>query len=161
MVRRIAVLICLAALCGCGYRAGFAMREDIHRVAVPVFGNNTFYRNIEIDLTRAVVDELETVTPYRIVDRQEADAVLEGRISGYRVNVLQEDALERPRENQIVLTADVTLRDVRTDRVLKRTTVREAESFVPPAGEDEISSRPALFRRTARTIVERAFEEDC
>jgi hypothetical protein len=78
MARKTLIFIAILALSGCGYHSGYTARRDVHNVAVPVFGNDSFYRNIEIDLTREVVSAIEKKTPYRIVDSSAADVVLEG-----------------------------------------------------------------------------------
>ncbi len=160
MDRRVTLAVCLAVLSGCGYRAGLIVRSDIKRVAVPVFANNTFYRDIEIGLTRAVVDEMLKTTPYILAETPQADAVLEGIIISYRVPVLQESVTDEPVESQIALTVEATLVEARSDRVLKTALVREAEGFSPSLGEDEVSAREVLFRRIARVVIERVFEQD-
>jgi len=154
-----AAFLLLFVAAGCGYRAGFVVRDDIRAVSVPVFGNRTFYRNIEIDLTAAVVDEIEKTTPYRIAHAATADAVLEGEIVQYQTPLLVEDAADLPVESEIVMTAEATLRDTATGKVLARVLVRESDTFSPAAGEDELETRPGLLRRVARLVVERTFEE--
>ena len=154
-----ALAACAILAAGCGYRAGFVVREDIRTVAVPVFANRTFYRDIEIDVTRAVIDELEKTTPYRIVHSATADAVLEGAIVRYRTPVLVEDAADDPVESEVVIAVEVTLRETATGRILSTAFVQESETFSAAAGAYELSTRPLLFRRVARLVAERAFEE--
>ncbi len=151
------LVLCIAM--GCGYRAGFVARDDIRTVSVPVFANDTFYRHIETDLTGAVIDEIGKVTPYRIARSNAADAVLEGRIVQYRTALLVEDAADEVIESEILLSVEVTLRDGATGSILAQALIRESESFSPALGEEELAGRPALFRRVARLVVERTFEE--
>ncbi|MCD6404269.1 MAG: LptE family protein [Planctomycetes bacterium] len=145
---------------GCGYHAGYAARKDIGTVAVGVFGNRTFYRDIETDFTRAVISEIQKNTPYRIVASGEADAILEGEIVSYRKTMLQESADDEPMEVQVVLTVNATLRNRRNGAVLFKNSVREAEDYAPAAGENESGMWPRLSRRTAELLVERAFDAD-
>ena len=145
---------------GCGYRSGYAARKDIGTVAVGVFGNRTFYRDIDTDFTRAVISQIEKKTPYRIVTSSEADAILEGKIVSYRKTVLQENADDTPMELQVVLTVNATLRNRRNGKVLFKDTVREAENYAPAAGENESGMWPRLSRRTAELLVERVFDAD-
>ena len=159
MIRKAAIMALLALVTGCGYQAGYVARDDLKRVAVPVFANDTFYRGIEIELTRQVITRMEKETLYGIVDSSRADAVLEGRILAYRLAVLQENERNNPTEVQMVLSVEATLRDARTGAVLSKATVREGDSFSTPAGEDELSQRALLFRRAAGALVERAFEK--
>jgi len=152
------IALAMSAL-GCGYRTGYTVRSDVSVLAVPVFANDTFYRNVEIDLTSAVVAEIEKITPYRIGDSASADAVLQGRITSYRTPVLQEDAANAVTASQVVLAVKVVLVDA-SGRTLYSGSVREAESFSPAAGETELAARGRLLRRVARRIVETALEED-
>lgn len=154
-----ALVACAILAGGCGYRAGLVVREDIRTVAVPIFANRTFYRDIELDVTRAVIDEIEKTSPYRIAHSATADAVLEGEIVQYRTPVLVEDAADETVESEVVIVIEVTLRESATGKTLSRALVQESESFSPPAGEDELSARAILFRRVARLVAERAFEE--
>lgn len=50
-------------------------------VAVPIFENATFYRGVEFDLTEALIKEIETRTPYKVVDRGHADTIILGNIT--------------------------------------------------------------------------------
>jgi hypothetical protein len=172
MARKAAVLMALLLLGGCGYKAGFLVRDDVEKISVPVFANDTFYRNLEIDLTNAVVERIEKETPYKIADAADADAVLEGRITRYGVTVLQEKTdRQKPADNGInrittttdaeaVLTVEVTLKDTHSGKVLAKATIRDGESFSTFAGESELGSRALLFRRVAQEIVEKSLEKD-
>jgi hypothetical protein len=155
-----ALLVLSACLCGCGYSVGSLMRDDVASVSVEMFANDTFYRNIEVELTRAVVTRIEKETPYRIADSQRADAVMEGRILAYAAEVLQEDAQNRPTESEIAITAEVKLVNPRSGSTLYSGVIRDGESFSTFSGETEQSARVLLYRRMAQTIVEKAFERD-
>jgi hypothetical protein len=145
---------------GCGYRAGYTVRGDVQSIAVPIFANDTYYRNIEIGLTREVITAVEKRTPYRIVDSAAADVVLEGRISDYRTVVLQEDAHNEPTETELVLVVKVSLRRTSDGKTLYQGEVREGENFSPPIGETQEETRAFLFRRAAIRIVEAALDEE-
>src|SRR5204862_7751945 len=89
-------------LAGCGYQqAGnynqplkgsyqwhSLYREDVQTVAVPIFGNRDFRRGVEFSLSKAVVNQLEAHSPYKVVSREHADTVLEGEIAKVDVNTL-------------------------------------------------------------------------
>lgn len=157
----LAALVALAAgMAGCGYNAGYVARGDISRVAVPVFANDTFYREIEVDLTQQVVNQIEKRTPYTLSDSSSADAILEGRVKGYTKTVLAEDTKDNPIDLNVVLTVEVTLKDARTGAVIKTENIRVADDFVQSLGETETTARTTLFERAAYRIVERVFEHD-
>src|SRR5215471_5504302 len=50
-----------------GYTTRANYDTSIHTVRVPIFKNNTFYKGMEFDLTRAVVREIEAKTPFKVV----------------------------------------------------------------------------------------------
>ena len=63
-----------------GYHWGSLYREDIHTVAVPIFGSKDFHRGVEFQISDALVHQIEAFTPYKVVDRDKADTILEGEI---------------------------------------------------------------------------------
>lgn len=83
-VRRITLALSLVlvwtVLSGC-YQHKPLYRTEHQTVAVPIFENQTFYRNVEFDLTEALIKEIETRTPYKVVDRSRADTLLTGTIT--------------------------------------------------------------------------------
>src|SRR5262245_54370855 len=73
------VMMLLSALCGCtNYRAGnqTLFRTDIRTVYVPVFQSDSYRRNLGEWLTEAVIKEIETKSPYKVVHTSDADSVL-------------------------------------------------------------------------------------
>ena len=143
------VLLAVALLpAGCqnasvfGYRLGNDSLYDpnIRTVYVPTFNNRAFqttpYRGMEVDITRAVVRELGTKTPFRVVsDPERADTELIGNIVAIdklKLNVNQQNAL---REGEIVVSVDVVWRDLRDGRILSspRKGSPVPPGVVPPA----------------------------
>lgn len=87
------VMGCLIALGGCGYHpAGAAahLPQTVHTLAVPIFTNDTQSYHTEVLFTQAVIKELSSRTPYRLVagHSKTADATLDGTITSYRVTPL-------------------------------------------------------------------------
>src|SRR3954469_25044928 len=66
-------------------------REDVRTVAVPIFKNKDYRRGVEFTLSKAIVNQLEMRTPYKVVPRERADTVLEGEIVEIRLHTLSED----------------------------------------------------------------------
>src|SRR5436309_1351757 len=54
----------LLGLAGCGYMLGNGFQAEIRTVCVPTFTNKTFRRNIEQQLTEAVVKRIQMHTPF-------------------------------------------------------------------------------------------------
>ncbi|MBN2211251.1 MAG: hypothetical protein JW709_07630 [Sedimentisphaerales bacterium] len=121
----IAAIFAWVFFLGCGCRdvdphAGYTSQElypsDVRKVCVEMFKNDSFRRGIEYDLSRAVAQQLELHSPYKIVgDRRRADTVLYGRILAVAESGLnQQRQLDRPVENRMVLAAEVSWKDLRS-----------------------------------------------
>jgi len=84
---------CLLALAGCGYHPAGSpahLPDTVHTLAVPVFQNATQSYRTEIIFTQAVIRELSSRTPYRLIDGNspDADATLLGTITRFQVTPL-------------------------------------------------------------------------
>jgi uncharacterized protein (TIGR03067 family) len=81
-------------------------------IYVPVFKNMTYVRGLELDLTQAVIREIEAKTPYKVVaDRDGADSELVGTIEKCTKDLLN---LSQDGNNQRVVTVQVQWRELPT-----------------------------------------------
>lgn len=88
-----ALALGLLLLAGCGYHPAGSpahLPTAMHTVAVPLFKNNSQSYHAEVALTQAVIQELSSRTPYKVVTggKDDADATLDGTITGFQVNPL-------------------------------------------------------------------------
>ena len=74
------LLSLVALLPGCGYSSRGIYPEEVRTIALPLFENTTFERGLEADLGEALVKEVVTRTPYRVVDGAVAETTLSGTI---------------------------------------------------------------------------------
>lgn len=90
------MLACVASwLSGCGYHFGFRAPANVTTIAVPIFQNATgssgrgSRRELELDLTAAVVREIQRRTHLRIVGADRADVIIRGQLDRFdeRVSV--------------------------------------------------------------------------
>jgi hypothetical protein len=123
-----------------GYTSKPNYDEKVHTVYVPMFENHTvgaFRRGIEVDLTRAVVREIETRTPYKVVhDRSRADTELCGTITTYQKNLVNRNQLNEVREAETILKAKVVWKDLRTGEVLSQARPGPRGPIAPPFDPD-------------------------
>jgi hypothetical protein len=74
----------IAALSSCaGYHAGVSkphQMKDVVKLAIPTFKNDTLEPRLEVLVTNAIIKKIQANGSYKIVKREEADAVLEGTI---------------------------------------------------------------------------------
>jgi hypothetical protein len=157
----IAAVIALAVAVGCqggaptvfGYKLGADAIYDtnICTVYVPTFTNRAFQttpnRGIEVDLQRAVVREIGRRTRFKVVsDPERADTELQANVVGIDKTVLNRNLQNLIREADIVLTADVLWRDLRSGEVLS---AAKRSRQPGPGGVPVIPSDPApLFDPT-------------
>src|SRR3954464_15551144 len=100
---------------GSGYQWRSLYREDVKTVAVPIFQNKSFRRGVEFQLTRALVQQIEAKSPYKVVPKERADTILDGEITEVRLqNVSTDSQLAIPQEQLYVITVDFIWKDLRT-----------------------------------------------
>lgn len=151
--RGVALLLVLAAVSACGYTTRNIIQARYRKVSLPLFQNQTFWRDFEIDLTRQVQRELESRPGIFIVPPEEADIVLEGTIVDFHQRVLSEDDRDRVRESSATTTVRVVLRDPRTRDVIQQFEVTDRAEFFLARGENLATATSESFFDLARNIV--------
>ena len=63
-----------------GWSMSWTHPEQFKSISIPMFTNQTFFRGLERDLTRALVTEVESSTPYKVTGPGTADTLLRGTI---------------------------------------------------------------------------------
>jgi len=125
-----------------GYTTNPPYDCDIRTVYVPMFQNITLRRGLEIDLTRAVVREIEAKSPYKVVSRREnADTELDGKIVARRKAVINVNQLNEVREAEAGLAVEVVWRDLRPGRVgdiLSQPRKRDFDPLAPPDAQPKV-----------------------
>ena len=125
-VSKVAGLL-LVFLSGCGWDGHFSILgyttrpnydTSIKTVYVPIFQNATMRANVnrtlEFDLTRAVIQEIESKTPYKVVDSPGgADTELLGKIVRVNKTVINQNQLGEVRDSQVIIAAEIVWRDLR------------------------------------------------
>lgn len=120
-----------------GYTTRPQHEENIRTVYVPVFKNTAFQttpnRELEVDITKAVIREIESRTRMKVIsDRERADTELLGTLVNIRKGIVNTNQINLTREAEITATVNVTWRDLRDGRVLtNRRPVAPPESPVP------------------------------
>ena len=169
-MRRAIPILCLV-LAGCGYqqagsydesaaRSGYRWaslyREDVQTVAVPIFTNRDFRRGVEFRLTKALVNQLEANTPYRVAPRERADTILEGEIVRIDVTDLSRDVRANvPQEQLYVVTVNFTWKDLRSGRILvERRNFTQTAPYYATLGEGEFVGSQSSAERLALAIVQ-------
>lgn len=164
LIRLFALALCCAmcTLTGCsysqgdGYTWGTTFRKDIRTVAIPAFGTKSFARGDEIALTQAIIAQIESRTPYKVVPQERADTVLEGLVVSVgtgTVSIDQYTAL--PQESLYTISVDFTWKDLRTGQILvERRNFEQSTTYYPTLGEGRTNGRLATADALAASIVD-------
>lgn len=100
-----------------GYTSAPMYDLTIKTIRVPIFKNTTLRRNLEFELTQAVIDKINSITPYRVTqDAACADTELIGTIVGRTKSVINFNQIGETREAQTTLTVEIVWRDLRPGR---------------------------------------------
>ena len=155
-----ALLMAAALTAGCGYTTQSQYRPDVATVTVPMWtrGPNVYRRDLEFDLTEALVKRIELDTPYKVVAKQRADTELRGRIKRIEQRVLSRNSdTGRARELEVTFVIEYTWKDLRSGKdLVTRKDFRVAASYIPesPLAEDFSVASGDVVNRLAKRIVE-------
>ena len=89
----------------------------LNSVAIPTFKNRTYEPGIEVPFTQAFLKEFILDRRVNVVDRAQADSLLEGIIKDFRIYSVSYDQSGFVLEYQTNVMLDLTLKD-RTGKVL-------------------------------------------
>jgi hypothetical protein len=139
-----------------GYQWSSLYRGDVKSVAVPVFANKTFYRGFEFNLTKAVVNQLEGQSPYKVMPKERADTILEGEVERVRVRTISNSPFNSlPQEQLLEVTVNFTWKDLRNGRILaRRHDFRQTAPYYPTLGEGQYTGEQQNLERLALAIVQ-------
>jgi hypothetical protein len=165
MTRRLfhSITVALVCLSGCssdptrGYSATSTFPQAISSVAVPIFTTKSFVRDVEFELTDALIKEIEARTPYKVTSEQRADTIILGQIGAVELGQLSKSPRTGLSEEVIVsVTIDFQWRDMRSGKVLlERKAFAGHGLFVPsrPTGEPVELGAFAAVQQLARDVV--------
>jgi hypothetical protein len=138
-----------------GYHWSSLYRQDVQTVHIPIFKNVTFNRGMEFALSRAVIQKLETMTPYKIASADTADTILEGEIIAVQTSFLSQDPRSTlPQEKMMTVTLNYLWKDLRTGRVLaQRRSFEQQVTYFPTLGESSFVGSQDAVERLALAIV--------
>ena len=141
---------------GCGYSNRRPFRTDISTVHVEIFHSREFRRELEFQLTEALVKRIEMDTPYRVAPRQTADALLTGEVLSVLNRSFGDDFdKDLPREIGSTMAVRFRLTDMRTgDILLDRPRFVYQTSYIPPVGETFKTGMVRAIDGLAERIVE-------
>ncbi|HYM81238.1 MAG TPA: LptE family protein [Candidatus Limnocylindria bacterium] len=159
------VLGAMAALQGCGYTTSTALLPShLRTIAIPVFVNTTTEYTLEQEITDAVIARFVADNHLRVVDERSANAVLRGRVTGYRNSVFGFSTTEEAQEYRVTISIEVTLKDQVKNREMwsEPNLVKTANYYVVDVpgrpARTELDGRKEAVDKIAEEIVNRSVE---
>jgi hypothetical protein len=157
----LAAVAMLAGACSSDPTRGYSFTSTysagIHTVSVPIFDNQTYYKGLEVELTDALIKEIQRTTPWVVVSGSSSQATLTGTITDANLRTLSINSTTgMVQEMGMELSADFEFRDIRTGKVLTaRKSFHAMESFVPahPTAERIELGQHGSVQELARCIV--------
>jgi hypothetical protein len=163
----ISLFLCLFCLAGCGYSTngdepvgGYQWRslyrQDVKSVAVVIFANKDYTRGVEFALTKAVANQLEANSPYKILPRERADTILEGEVVSIRRSTVSRDYQTAvPQEQLYAVVIDFTWKDLRSGQILvQRRNFEQTTTYYPTLGEGQFVGQQQAVEKLAVGIVQ-------
>jgi len=131
-------------------------REDVKSVAVPIFKNKSYDRGVEFSLSKAIVNQVETRTPYKVMPRERADSILEGEIVSVSRQTLSSDpTADIPQEQLYVVRINFVWKDLRSGQILcERRNFEQTATFYPTLAEDQFVGSQQNCEKLALGIVQ-------
>ncbi|MGF1579384.1 MAG: LptE family protein [Gemmataceae bacterium] len=130
--------------------------ETIQTVRIPIFGNETTRQGLEFDLHKALVREIESKTPFRVVPAHAAaDTELIGKIISVNKAVTNVNQLGETREAQLTLGVQVEWRDLRPKALgeVVRDPLGNPTDQLPPGGPGTEKKPPSVLVQSLSTFV--------
>jgi hypothetical protein len=131
--------------------------SEVKTVAI-FFKSNVFRRDLEKQLTEAVIKEINLRSPYRVVaSHEQADSLLTGTIYSDQKNLIVEAPTNLPRElNASIMVQTKWTHNPPTDIESRQipTTISETINFVPEVGETTLSGYNHVIQSIAKQIVD-------
>lgn len=160
----IALFVSGAFLSGCGVYSTSSGRvnESIKRVAVEYLENLTAEPNIGIDVAELVIEAIQEDNTLKVVDRESADSVIDGKVSGYRLRRMAVSAELQVEEYQVQMVVQLTFRVKSSGEAIfenKRFTGTGNYYLDDPNGSDEISAREDAIEQIVRDILALVVED--
>jgi len=153
-MNRCLAIVLVAVVAGCAYTTAPLHSTTYSTVAVDIFKNETFDRQLEFGLAEALVKEIELKTPWKVTSGGRSDTVLTGRIVEFDRRVLTKSVDDNTLELQVTLVVDYTWKDRKSGRVLRRARLRQPGEAIIPINESEATAAREAFQDLAERIVE-------
>jgi len=159
LIKKLLPIICMVLITGCGYQMvgkKTHVPPGLNSVAIPTFKNQTFEPGIEIPFTQAFLREFIQERRVNVVDRAEADSVLEGIIKQFSIYSVSYDKSGFVMEYQTNVVLDLTLKDRAGKVIWEEKEISETRWFRASSSVlTNEANKQAAIQDTGRFVAER------
>jgi hypothetical protein len=155
----------LPLLCGgcAGYRLGSMLPEGVASLNVPTFVNKTKEPLLEVETTRAAIEEFQKDGSLKVVGELDADAILEVTLSEFRLDPVayRKDTRTAAKQYRMIVYASIVLKRRSDSTVIMQAPKVRGEAVFDVLGDLSSSKQqvlPIAARDLAHNIVERVVE---
>jgi hypothetical protein len=163
VVRAYGVLACALALASCGVYGTTPgrVKPGLETVGVPFFENRSEEPEVEVALTEAVIEGLIAERTLKVVEENQADALVVGTIRSYTFREAFFAADRQADEYKITVSVEVSLIERGTNEVIAGPEViRGQGSYLITEGlEGEIAARNNAAKQIVEGILNLVIEE--
>ena len=151
--------LCLFLLMGCGYQMvgkETHVPPGLNSLAIPTFKNQTFEPGIEVHFTQGFLKEFINDRRVKVVDRVQADSILEGVIKDFSIYSVSYDRSGLVTEYQTTAVIDLTLKKPTGEIIWKEHGLSETRWY--KTSSDVLiaeSSKGAAIQQIGRFVAER------
>ena len=145
------------------------MPNDIKSLAVPTFVNTikakqiyAYQSGLEVKLTNAIRDQIIFDGNVKLAQPSSADAVLVGKLIAYEQEPIGYDNLERVNRYRLIITTDITLKDLRTKQAIWHEPNFATEIIYNVSAGDSFNQPEAankVMKQLAVDVVDRMVED--
>lgn len=151
----------MSAACGYRFSGGGRFPADVQRIYVTIFENGTSQIGVENTLADAVTGEFAARANADAVagSRQDADAVLDGRITSVRITSISRIAETVSSEARVVITVDARLTASSGTEIWTATDVVATDTYTVVQDDKQVSesNKKAALDRAAVKLAEKLY----
>ena len=155
----ILLIFCLILVWGCGYQLTGSkthLPPGITSIAIPTFVNQTFEPGVEIQFTRAFLNDFIQDRRVKVVDKAQADSVLEGTIKSFSIASSAYNAEGFVLEYQATMVVDLVLRSRDGEILWKENNLSETRWYRTSSGVlINEASKSAAIQSIGALVAER------
>ena len=159
-LQKVACPLFLLFLTACGYQIagrGGHIQSGVKTIAIPVFENKTMEPIVEEEFTSAVLKGFIKDSRLEVVDRSQADLVLDGIVTLYKESPLSFDQNQNALEYRMTITTHLRLLQQSTKNVLWERDITASSEYM--VSSDVMSTRTAkllALKEIAQNLAEEA-----